>query len=220
MSDIAVPENVGIIDTRPSWQLGYDELARFDGAWQIDSNQLFNSDAKPFLLGVPFIITALTFRPIPPTKVNPNPRDYVSVEAIIASEDVLERELRLGRVPNFDSLAGLESVGVEPELRIVFNDGSTGVRRQLVMMLHTAGVIDAGGDKSMGGAQYDQWYGGWTHIDQWTKEPDGESLDGVPHITMTSAGKPLVIKCKRGLRASTYENENTDNQEVTTYYLA
>jgi hypothetical protein len=217
MSEIAVPDSSE--PTQFTGQLGFDDLLELDSSWVIESNQLFSGDAKPYLLGIPFAITGLTFRPIPPTKAQPGPRDYVSVEAVLGSKRILERELRLGRIPNMESLEGLESVGIEPDLRIVFNDGSTGVRRQLVMMLHTAGVIDAGGDKSMGGAQFDRWFGAWTHVDQWTKEPDGESTDGVPRITHTGSGKPLVIACKRGLRVSEYFSEDA-GQDATTYYLA
>jgi hypothetical protein len=122
---------------------------------------------KSDLLGHPFIITGVTFRFARMDKDGKGgqPLDYVSVEAV-----------------------DLHSAA------IIFNDGSTGVRRQVVQYLMAHGEVPEG-------------------------EPDEalarvEGLD--QRFTFRNGTNLPTLRCPRGLRVSEYENEYG---EAMTYYL-
>lgn len=186
-----------------------DNMFSIDGVSLVDKNDL---------LGVPHVITALTFqRPKAAKKGEDVQRGFVSVEATVAGEDVLRRVVARKLCPNIDSV---DSLLVDPNERIVYNDGSTGIRRQLVKLLHSFGIVNVGAAIATD-AGFDEPYMGWVDIpDQhWTQQ--GTDDDGVaitvPRIETNHNGEPLRIHVRRGLYVSVYNNDYAD--DAKTYYL-
>jgi hypothetical protein len=162
------------------------------------------------LLGVPFAIYKVVYRPKRNEKFE---RDWVSVEMVIAPKPVVEQEIRRGKVPNVESLEGLN---VLPGSKVVVNDGSTGVRRQLTRTFHEAGVIDVGGTPDMGGKRFDREHGDWLTCEQNELFTDEDGVvKTVPTITKWLSGKPLFIPVRHGFRASFAP----DYPETPIYYL-
>jgi hypothetical protein len=171
-------------------------------------SQGFRLVSKDDLLGVPFIIISLTYREgFPRAGVK---GDYVSVEAVVADAGILHsrpvlsgigREHGETRVPDPGDLT------VYPNEAVVFNDGSTGVRRQVTGYAIAAGIADPGpaGKDVLEPAdrQYQKWVkGGDQAADKIVAFPNGE---------------PFRVACRRGLRRSEYANEYGD---AVTYYIA
>ncbi len=132
---------------------------------------------KDTLLGCPFVITGVTFRNVTEGTKSAPPRDYASVEYITISND-----------PN-QCVEG------------VFNDGSTGVRRQIVSYLQSTGAIDPTRDPDDA-----------ISLKQDVPDADGTNHSGdVPYV--------LTLVAPRGLRKSDYVSDAT-GEAATTYYLS
>lgn len=195
---------IATTDNQPFGQLSFAQLR--DSATAVISSAQLEKD-KARLLGVPHIITRVTYRP------GIEERDYVSVEAVVADVDTLKYEIKRGRIPNVAEYADL---AVEAEEHIVYNDGSTGVRRQLTHLLHNMGLIevpDVGQDLGI----FDTPYDGWSVITQ-TGLMNGDAEDEkieVPDFTQSPSGAPLAIVVGHGLRVSV---EPKFNKEV--FYLS
>lgn len=197
--------------------MSFDEIlaASPGGVFSIPGTELVD---KPDLLGIPFIITKLTFQPVAePTAKVKNPTSFVSIEATVADEARLMLQIQRRKVPNVDNI---DQLMFEPGARIVFNDGSTGVYRQLVTLLATYGIItlpDAGSKEAEYGDitnVYDLPWTKWISCSQMdTLKEDGEAR---PVITNNQNGDPFRLVCRRGLYVSTYTNEFGESQ---TFYL-
>lgn len=122
---------------------------------------------KADLIGVPHIITSVSFRPVDAK----NARDFVSVEAVDVND-----------------------------LAIVYNDGSTGIRRQIVAYLTSHGQFPADTDPD--------------NVIAGIKGALGESV--AFEFSNDGAGIP-TLAVPRGLRVSDYESEYGP---ARTYYLA
>ena len=118
---------------QPMGQLDFQSLRQ--QATAIVSEAQLEKD-KWRLVGVPHAITRVTYRP--GVKTKEGLRDYVSIEAVVADDETLYREIVRGRVPNVDTV---EALTVKPNEKVIYNDGSTGVRRQLTAMFHNLGII-------------------------------------------------------------------------------
>lgn len=146
------------------------------------------------LEGVPFRITRLVFR----RGIN----HMVSVEAVIAPEEVLKRR----RI-------GIASLPFEPLSQIVFNDGSTGIYRQLIEYLVARDYIEIDDDKPvngpMGESRYDVRADDFTNIKAGVMryKEDGEFEYSIN----------VRLDCPRGLRISEYENDANPSGSKTRY---
>jgi len=181
--------------------INYADLANSD-MYQIPGWDLV--DNKDQLLGVPFIIVGVTFQMPVADKARPaGKRDYVSCRAVIGGSEELAEALERGWIPN-------NALAFKPEERILFNDGSTGIRRDIVKILHTAKLIDVGHEGDP--ARFDLPWTEWASFSQSALQ--GENV--VPEFTTNHRGNLFTLRARRGLRRSDYSNEYGD---ASTYYL-
>lgn len=160
-------------------------------------------DNKDHLMGVPFFIVGVTFQMPVADKARPSgERDYVSCRAIIGDQEALDEATQRGWIPG--------KLAFKPEERVLFNDGSTGIRRDIVKILHSAGLINVGHDGDPG--RFDLPWTQWESFSQSALQ--GENL--VPEFVSNHRGNLFTIKARRGVRRSDYTNEYGDS---TTYYL-
>lgn len=147
-----------------------------------------NEQTLDLLVGVPFVIEGVTFRRgdvnIMGKGETPFYRDYVSVEALIhpLHQSKFKRE------------------------RVVFNDGSTGIYRQLVQYLAAKGIVQVAESLpetgEANGTRYDVSF-------SWADEHDGS-------VTHSRVFRTRLV-CPEGLRKSDYRNAYGEAQ---TWYLA
>lgn len=182
-----------------------DEVAASSG---IDID-LFSGERLKELVGVPFLIVGGTFRE---KMAEGKKTDFVTVAAFVADEATLKKR--------HISLAGKS---FEPGTIVGFNDGSTGVRRQLVNYLHLAKHIQVVSDNvevvesgKRGDCTYDKLVGEWT--DHNTGEiSQREDKEG--NILWTwEFLLPKGLMANRGLRTSAYKGNF--GKDTTTKYLA
>ena len=124
----------------------------------------------------------------------------MSVEAVVAPQAVIDKLAGNGRV-------NTALMSVEPGESVVFNDGSTGIYRQVTAYLHAVGAIAVSPDH---GFLNTVGKGGTSAFDQprsvWASGAD-QATDGID----------IRLLAKRGLRFSDYSNEFGDAE---TFYLA
>lgn len=156
---------------------------------------------KSALVGVPFLITGVSVRDgvmRGPDKKNLTPTNYLSVEVMIYPAADIAKRVKRG------FMTEEQANRFSPEDQVVFNDGSSGVARQLLAYMHASGYIRVPEGKEageVGECRYD------VYRTEWLK---GFSLDEPnPHFSFDLA-------CPRGLRVSNYANEMGD---AATYYL-
>jgi hypothetical protein len=164
-------------------------------------------DEKMTLCGVPHIIIGVTYQMCTPAR----PRGYVSLRGIIASEDKLDEARRRGWVPNNGEIA------FNPEERIIYNDGSTGIRRQVTELLHKWELIDVGNEEFTGNelypSRFDLPWTEWAAYSQSEKQGENE----VPSFQTNHLGNLFALNVSRGLRVSEYSNDKAD--DARTFYL-
>jgi hypothetical protein len=164
--------------------------------------EVFGADleAGDNLIGMPFVIVAATFRPSdiarPGTK---GTGDYVSLDIVIGPDNEIQRGVRRKRI-------SAESAQLfDPGEHLIFNEGGTGVYRQIVAYLESMDWIKLpeGPDQgAYGESRYD------TPVSAWQIDRDAATA------TVGTDGRLTVVFnlrliCPRGLRASDYENEFT-----------
>lgn len=211
------PVQVDQVDLAFANQLSFDELDGLGGL-EIISHDLIDDDHKDLLLGVPHIITRCVWRP---SDYNDD-YDMISCEAVIASEQKLARAVQMGRIVHAPTMEQLSPV-IEPGARIVYNDGSTGIRNQINAMLHATGAIEfpGGDDQSRWSAGHTQWIGYNTDCIDIVVKRD-ESTYAVSKAL--PGGRPFIIKVGGGLRVSRFGWDDKAKQVVDgdtqrTYYL-
>jgi len=157
------------------------------------------------LIGVPFCITRAVFRQ--GDFLNQGITGwYVSLEAVIAPAMEIARAYRRGRIPEGTELT------VEPGEDVVFNEGGTGVYRQIVAYLEAKQLItlpEGPEQGKYGESRFDTLPPEWQVSEEVTVQLDAES--GNPSVSAD-----IKLLCPRGLRSSEYENEYT-KQGVTRY---
>lgn len=192
---------------------GMDWETLLETADEILGYDLARDETADDLVGVPFALTAVTFRPgVLRDKVR---QAYVSCEVRISPH----LDLRLintrregSRLPRINDLDMLAFGGNQ---HVVFNDGSTGVYRQVVKYLAVKGyvelktpVVETG---AYGESSFDQPPSGFADIHRGEVRFDKE---GFPVYTAAIAP---ILYCPRGLRLSLYENDYT--QTGKTRYI-
>lgn len=201
-TDVTTSENVmGAIEYRD----GLIDFAKLtEAAAVVSGGELYSGDRKVELVGVPFAITRITFHPGFVREETQS--DFVTAEAWIADEATLAARH-----------VDMRHRDVKPRTQVFINDGSTGIRRQLVAFLVARGavtlaspIVEAG---TLGESSYD------APIAQWEKVNDGDirfDEEGNSTYTYTIEG---TIFCPRGLRQSSYTSKHT-GKDAATYYIA
>lgn len=166
---------------------------------------------KMSLVGVPMVITRVTYRP----KAAKTERGFVSVEAVIADEDHIRQAVRRGWIPGVERF---DEFPFTPEELVVFNDGSTGIRRQLTMMLHSAGVLDIGAFDAGDNSAFDRDWSEWESFATSTRQNLGEDAQGNTVQIDVPDFPDLRIFAVHGLRVSNYTAAGVG--DATTFYLS
>jgi hypothetical protein len=169
------------------------------------------------LIGVPFIITRAVFRPaghitkgdttFVPDKTTPH---YVSLEVVTGDDTTFAKARQRGRIT--------DQCPIDPGEELVFNEGGTGVYRQIVAAFEAFGWIglpEGPQEGPYGESRMDTPPGEW----DFTKSGVSAGVD----VRFAADGgqvvtAPLLILARRGLRQSEYENDYT--KEGVTRYLA
>lgn len=161
---------------------------------------------KETLIGVPFIVTNVTYREGFP-RPGAGPGDYVSVEAVVADQSTLDQHPVKSQLP--------ENLAVFPNEPVVFNDGGTGIRRALTQLYASIDppngpLINPGkakGEENPFDRPYQRWQQGSELAEL-----------GISHDLM---GKPVRYLAVRGLRKSEYDwqDEAGNPHPAVTYYF-
>jgi hypothetical protein len=161
---------------------------------------------KDDLLGVPHIIISVTYREgFPRAGVK---GDYVSVEAVVGHAELLGSAPVMASIRSQKSdITSVLDLPVFPNEAVVYNDGSTGVRRQITEHLTDKGMIDPGPKVEMLPSRFDR------QIQKWAKGSD--LLDN--RIAAYPDGSGFAYIATRGLRRSDYKYET---QDASTWYIA
>jgi hypothetical protein len=188
---VEIPGQAGLA-YEPS-QAEMDEWnANVSDAIEVEGYSLYggkeNDHTLDSLVGVPFVIKHVTFRhgDIIPDGMK-TPRDYVSVEALIH--------------PKF--------VHAFPRRYVVFNDGSTGIYRQIVAALVATGQATVPDDMPEEGGS------NATRYDVSYSRPIQNADES---ITWSAPEFKIHILCPEGLRRSDYTAPN--GVDAVTWYLA
>jgi hypothetical protein len=167
-----------------------------------DAHEVFGADLEKGdqLTGVPMCLIMATFRRGDITSVKTGVKGfYVSLDTIIAPKADLDKAFRRGRITaeNMDTLS--------PGEHLVFNEGGTGVYRQIVAYLEASGRIkitsDLPAEGVYGESRFDISPETW-EVDESAEFKRGD--DGQLAVAFS-----IRLLCPRGLRASDYENEYT-----------
>jgi hypothetical protein len=199
---VAVPDPTGVTEERLITEVayGFDPNMNFKKlALEADyfAKGFRLVEDKDDLAGVPHVITAVTYRP-GYSGSDGTVSDYISLEAVVADEDVLNSNPVKHGLP-----AELHLYPNEP---VVYNDGGTGIRRYMTELFHSIGLIDVGQAPEDGNA-FDKPYQSWA-------SGADRATSG---ITADLTGKPFRFVAIRGLRRSDYESPYG---AATTFYFA
>jgi hypothetical protein len=211
---ITIPADVEIVDTSA---MSFAELLDTSAMTGFLSIPGYTVVDQWDVIGVPFIITGLRWqKPVADKSRSRGFRDYVSLECVAADKATIAALVARGRISKEGGVVvtDLAQMFLAPEERFIINDGSTGIRRQLVKMLShpRVGLIDVGNSDDAEPA--DIACNSWASMGEQTwVAADGTIL---PYITRQTNGAPLIIHVRRGLHASAYTNEYGDN---VTFYL-
>jgi hypothetical protein len=171
---------------------------------------------KEMLVGVPFIITKVFFRDGKFLRAGESmPADFVSVEIVTApAHSPLWRKVERKRA----SYPGIpEETEIGPDEQIVINDSSTGIKRQVVQYLHAKKLITVGDPDKNFDETVPRDYSDLSGV-LGTSPFDADRVTLLEGSSAAEKGISVRLKCPRGMRVSTYENDFTP--EGKTFYLA
>jgi len=193
--------------------MSFDDLLRIQDVepWVVPGRTLVK---KPIMMGIPHIITAVRYQNY---DERGEERGYVSVEAVVANEQVLADSIpRINKLVGNENVKSISDLFVKPNEEIVYNDSSTGIRRTLTEMFQSAGIIDVGGEEN-DKRRFDRGWKDWLRYDQFETVGSGANERQEPYITHRADGKPLVILALRGLYVSVYDRFGAQSE---TWYLS
>lgn len=141
---------------------------------------------KGDLEGVPFVVVNATFRDGYITdKIQ---GDYVSLECVVAVKDVLNSA-------QVKAQTGGREISVYPNEAVIINDGGTGIRREMVELLHNSGAINVGGDAN-DPRRFDRPASMWA---------DGKDA-AYAGFSLLPTGEKFTYFAMRGTRRSEYDS--------------
>lgn len=208
-NEVAIPAGRNlVIPTDAEYAvMSYDELMEMESL-RIQGLTLIS---KEEMLGVPHIITRVTYWM--PKK---DQKGMVSVEATIGGIPHLERAIQRRWIPNVENA---DQLRIDPNERVVYNDGGTGIRRQITMMLESLKLLDVGDNDNQTPERFDRPWTEWENFAEHRYQ--SKEIGTVPsfsrHTGADGVERALIIRCDRGLYLSAYSNEYTDEGE--TFYL-
>lgn len=215
MSEI---EKTGLEPQAYTGQESWKELTA--DADEVLGYELAKDELLDALVGVPFIITQLSFRPGITRKTEQGDKQFafVSIECVIAPAS----ELRIAKINVARKTAGLPSIEsladlpFGPDDHVIFNDGSTGIYRQIVQYLATKKYItlvkegqEVISNGRIGETSLDLPPGDWHDVHAGHMRFD---LDRFGIYTVH-----VRLLCPRGLRLSKYQNEYNPDGSKTRY---
>jgi hypothetical protein len=187
---------------------------------QVEGFELAADEVLDALVGIPHLITRVTFRPGIVRRMRDGSDKqfaYVSCEATVAPEEriTLRRVNRARKASDLPPIEKLEDLPISPGEHLVYNDGSTGIYRQIVAYLHTHDYITAADEMVVAGKSgettLDMPPGDWASVDR-DRGETGETEDGF--VTYEASVRLL---CPRGIRISEYENDYNPDGSRTRY---
>jgi hypothetical protein len=202
--------DVATVNAYPVYQPGEDWKTLIESSDEVLGYDLAKDETADDLVGVPFLVTAVHFWP--GVMRDKEMQAYVSCEVRVSPGLTLKVINSRREGSNLTGIASLDSLAFGPDSHVVFNDGSTGVYRQIVKYLAAKGfitlkdpIVEAG---SYGESSFDQPPSRWAGINAGTQTED----DG-----FVSYSSPVRLYCPRGLRLSLYQNDYT--QTGKTRYI-
>lgn len=186
----------------PDYIPGSDWATEVAQAASVNGHDLAKDSLLDALQGVPFMLTRLAFREgIKNPAIDWRPA-VCACEGVIANEATLKRR----RV-------NMADLPFDPDAQIVFNDGSTGIYRQVVAYLEAAGYVELPtGEESgsRGESKFDLPPSEWTavHAGEIRVNPKNDFVEYVVNVRLTAP---------RGLRISTYESDYNPSGSHTRY---
>lgn len=173
---------------------------------------IFKGDKLDALQDIPFIVTGGTFREAI-SRDGQKKTDFVTLLCLLPSKEFLEK--RRVRYTETELWFPGQTFGI--------NDGSTGIRRQIVSHLHSKGmiqVVEEGSVISEDGPRGDCTWD--MLVSEWNKP----GIDDIPMKNDKRTGLDLAVwdfslekplMANRGIRVSTYMGPY--RKEITTRYL-
>lgn len=197
MTEIAIP-NAEVVS--------FEDL--ISGATVIDSPVLEKDKLR--LCGFPHVITKVSYRPGVMNKATGIRQDYVSVEAVAAPQSYIDEALKRNWI-----LEEVRDILPNAGERIVYNDGSTGIKRQLTHILWAKQLLKLG-IEPQAMSDFDAPYSTWESYEQAAEmnDADGGKFT-IPEFSTDKDGRPLAIFPHHGLRAS-----YMDEFETNVFYLS
>jgi hypothetical protein len=201
--------DVATVNAYPVYQPGEDWETLKGGADEILGYDLAKDEGTDDLVGVPFLITAVHFRP--GLLIGKERQAYVSCEIRVAPELNLRLINSRREGSNLPAFTSLDTLAFGPDSHVVFNDGSTGVYRQIVKYLATKGFITLADPIVEAGAYGESSFDGPPHKWAGIRIGDAPNDDGFVYYN-----SPIRLFCPRGLRLSQYEHSEF-GQSQTRY---
>jgi hypothetical protein len=195
-----------------NWEDAFENAEVFEAGSAYEDLDIFKGERLDSLVGIPFMITSGTFRE---RMMYGRVSEFVTIKAIIPPVKVLEKR----RVRHTENSLWF------PEQVIGINDGSTGIRRQMVAYLHGNGyleVIEPGSvlveEGKRGVCSYDRGMMEWHSVRDGERAVYKTDQKSGTELHAWDFEIPNGLMIAKGIRVSPYEGEK--GQESVTRYLA
>jgi hypothetical protein len=195
------------------------------GAVEKETHDLVREDEADALTGVDFLITKVTIREGSARQPGGALEaaggyaygGYMSLELWVAPHQdytVINRRRRASQMPPIDSI---DALPFHPGEKLVINDGGTGIYRDVVHILADLGWIalrpgmGLAGNARSGSSAFDAIPAEWAGISQGIVITSGEAGE------FTGYEANLKVRCRRGLRLSSYDYDGKGHMATTRY---